>query len=74
MSAVSPTISPEKAYRLWRYNIDRERTLSVLARSMPLPKLLRFYAALVSLKAVSEHPLNAALFFDDLFIAYREVG
>lgn len=57
-----------------RYNIDRERTLRILARSMPLAKLLRFYAALLSLKAICEHPLNAGLFFDDLFIAYREVG
>jgi DNA polymerase III subunit delta' len=57
-----------------RYSIDREKTLSLLARSMPLLKLLRFYTALSSLKAISEHPLNASLFFDDLFIAYKEIG
>ncbi len=57
-----------------RYNIDREKSLGLLARSMPLLELLRFYAALSSLKAISEHPLNASLFFDDLFIAYKEIG
>ena len=57
-----------------RYNIDREKALSLLARSMPLLKLLRFYAALLSLKAICEHPLNASLFFDDLFITYKDIG
>jgi DNA polymerase III subunit delta' len=57
-----------------RYNIDREKALSLLARSMPRLKLLRFYAALSSLKAICEHPLNTGLFFDDLFIAYKEIG
>ncbi|MHB8667085.1 MAG: DNA polymerase III subunit delta' [Burkholderiales bacterium] len=57
-----------------RYNIDREKTLTVLARSMPLTKLLRFYAALSSLNAICEHPLNPGLFFDDLFILYKEIA
>lgn len=57
-----------------RYNIDREKKLGLLARSMPLLQLLRFYAILSSLQAISEHPLNARLFFDDLFIAYKEIG
>ena len=57
-----------------RYNIDREGKLSVLAQSMPVLKLLRFYSALSYLQAISEHPLNARLFFDDLFIAYKEIG
>ncbi|MGP1677556.1 MAG: hypothetical protein ACTS6J_10415, partial [Burkholderiales bacterium] len=56
-----------------RYNIDWERKLSPLAQSMPLLKLLRFYSVLCSLHAISEHPLNARLFFDDLFIAYKEI-
>jgi len=29
---------------------------------------------LSSMKAISEHPLNARLFFDDLFIAYKEIS
>jgi len=57
-----------------RYNIDLEKKLHPLARSMPLLKLLRFYSALLSLHAIAEHPLNARLFFDDLFIAYKEIG
>lgn len=57
-----------------RYNIDREGKLSVLVQGMPLLKLLRFYSALSSLQAISEHPLNARLFFDDLFITYKEIG
>ncbi len=57
-----------------RYNIDREKTLSQLARTMPTLKLLRFYGALASMKAISEHPLNARLFFDDLFITYKEIA
>ena len=57
-----------------RYNIDREKKLSLLAQSMPLLQLLRFYGALCSLQAISEHPLNVRLFFDDLFIAYKEIG
>lgn len=57
-----------------RYNIDREQKLSLLVKGMPVIKLLRFYKALSSLKAISEHPLNPRLFFDDLFIAYKELG
>lgn len=57
-----------------RYNIDQEKKLSHLVRTMPRLKLLRFYSALSSMKAISEHPLNARLFFDDLFIAYKEIG
>ena len=57
-----------------RYNIDQENTLAQLVQTMPTLKLLRFYSALSSMKAISEHPLNARLFFDDLFIAYKEIG
>ena len=57
-----------------RYNIDREQRLDLLARNMPVIRLLRFYTALSTLQAISEHPLNARLFFDDLFIAYKEIG
>jgi len=57
-----------------RYNIDREKTLVQLARTMPALKLLRFYSELMSMKAVAEHPLNARLFFDDLFFAYKQVA
>ena len=57
-----------------RYNIDQEKKLSHLAQTMPRLKLLRFYSALASMKAISEHPLNARLFFDDLFIAYKDIG
>lgn len=56
-----------------RYNIDQEKKLSNLLQTMPKPNLLRFYRALSSMKAISEHPLNARLFFDDLFIAYKEI-
>ena len=57
-----------------RYNIDRKKELSVLVKSMPLSNLLRFYSSLTTLHAISEHPLNARLFFDDLFIAYKEIA
>lgn len=57
-----------------RYNIDQEKKLSQLVQAMPKLKLLRFYGELASMKAVSEHPLNARLFFDDLFLAYKEIG
>jgi DNA polymerase-3 subunit delta' len=57
-----------------RYNIDWETKLSQLVRTMPRLKLLRFYSALSFMKAISEHPLNARLFFDDLFISYKEIG
>jgi DNA polymerase-3 subunit delta' len=57
-----------------RYSIDRETKLAQLVRTMPTPKLLRFYSALSSMKAISEHPLNARLFFDDMFIAYKEIS
>ena len=57
-----------------RYNIGYEKQLLRLALAMPKLKLLRFYSALLGMKAISEHPLNARLFFDDLFTAYREVG
>jgi DNA polymerase-3 subunit delta' len=57
-----------------RYNIDKEKKLGLLVQGMPIVGLLRFYGTLVSLQAISEHPLNARLFFDDLFIAYKEIG
>ena len=57
-----------------RYNIDRERTLESLARGMPLGKLLRFYSQLISMRAIADHPLNARLFFDDLFISYKDIS
>ena len=57
-----------------RYNIDWADRLNVLVQTMPLLKLLRFYRDLCFLEAISEHPLNARLFFDDLFIAYKELG
>ena len=57
-----------------RYNINQENRLGQLVQSMSRLKLLRFYSALASMKAISEHPLNARLFFDDLFIAYKEIG
>jgi len=57
-----------------RYNIDREQDLIHLVRTMSTLRLLRFYNVLATMKAISEHPLNARLFFDDLFIAYKEMG
>lgn len=57
-----------------RYNIDQEKMLIPIVRTMPRLRLLHFYSALSSMKAISEHPLNARLFFDDLFIAYKELG
>ncbi len=57
-----------------RYNVDLEKKMGLLVPSMPILKLLRFYSALSSLQAIAEHPLNARLFFDDLFIAYKEIG
>ena len=56
-----------------RYNIDQEKSLRQLVLAMPLLKLLRFYSELASIKAVSEHPLNARLFFDDLFFSYKQI-
>jgi DNA polymerase-3 subunit delta' len=57
-----------------RYNIDQASKLAQLAQAMPRLKLLRFFSALSSLKAIAEHPLNVKLFLDDLFIAYKEIG
>ncbi len=57
-----------------RYNLDREKALGHLVQAMPMFKLLRFYNELTSMKAVSEHPLNARLFFDDVFFAYKQIA
>jgi DNA polymerase-3 subunit delta' len=57
-----------------RYNIEYEKKLRQLVQLMPLPKLLRFYSELVSIKAVSEHPLNVRLYFDDLFFSYKQIA
>jgi len=57
-----------------RYDIDREKELHLLVQRMPKLNLLRFFSALSALQAIAEHPLNARLFFDDLFIAYKEIG
>lgn len=57
-----------------RYNVDREKKLGQLAQRMPLLQLLRYYSTLSALQAIAEHPLNARLYFDDLFIAYKEIG
>lgn len=57
-----------------RYNIDWEDRMRALAQTIPLLGLLRFYRELSGLKAIAEHPLNARLFFDDLFAAYKEIA
>lgn len=57
-----------------RYNIDQEKKLGQLARTMPVLKLLRFCKELTAMKAVADHPLNARLFFDDLFFAYKQIA
>ena len=57
-----------------RYNIDWEDRMRALAQAMSLHDLLRFYRELCGLKAIAEHPLNARLFFDDLFAAYKAIG
>lgn len=57
-----------------RYSTDREKALKILVKDMPRIQLLRFYSALCALKSIAEHPLNPRLFFDDLFIAYKEIA
>lgn len=57
-----------------RYNIGQERALGQVVRAMPTLNLLRFYSELCAMKAVSEHPLNARLFFDDLFFSYKRIA
>ena len=57
-----------------RYNIDREKELRLLVQRTPKLNLLRFFGTLSSRQAIAEHPLNSRLFFDDLFIAYKEIG
>ncbi len=57
-----------------RYNIEHERKLMQLAQKMPKLQLLQFYSALLSMKAICEHPLNARLFFDDLFFSYKDIA
>ena len=57
-----------------RYNIDQESKIVQLVRGMPVIGLLRFHRELSSMKAVAEHPLNARLFFDDLFFCYKQIG
>ncbi len=56
-----------------RYNIDREQAMTRIVQPMSALKVLRFYGTLATMKAMAEHPLNARLFFDDLFIAYKEI-
>lgn len=57
-----------------RYSTDREQALKLLVKGMPRIQLLHFYSALCALKSIAEHPLNPRLFFDDLFIAYKEIA
>lgn len=57
-----------------RYNIGYDKKLALLAQKMSKFKLLRFCSALSSMKAIAEHPLNARLFFDDLFISYKDLA
>lgn len=57
-----------------RYNIEHEKRMALLAQKMSRLELLRFYSTLVSLKAIAEHPLNPRLYFDDLFINYKELA
>ena len=56
-----------------RYNVDRGERMRALVQDLSLLGLVRFYRELCSLKAISEHPLNPRLFFDDLFITYKEI-
>ena len=56
-----------------RYNIDRVEVLARLVRGVSVRALQRYFGALCALRAISEHPLNPRLFFDDLFIEYKEI-
>ena len=57
-----------------RYNIEHESKLVQLGQKMPKLKLLQFCNALISMRAICEHPLNARLFFDDLFFSYKDIA
>lgn len=57
-----------------RYNIEREAVMIRLAATMSLRALQRYFGTLCALRAICEHPLNPRLFFDDLFISYKEIG
>ncbi len=57
-----------------RYYVDRQDDLGRLAGTISRSGLFKFERTLLSLQAIAEHPLNPRLFFDDLFIAYKEIA
>jgi len=53
-----------------RYHVRQAPTVRTIAGSLGLLPLLRFERSLYAARAVAQHPLNARLFLEDLFLRY----
>jgi DNA polymerase-3 subunit delta' len=56
-----------------RYHLDEAGALERLAGSPEPTALAGFLRALMGARALSQHPLNARLFFEDLLFKYRDL-
>jgi DNA polymerase-3 subunit delta' len=57
-----------------RYHTAQHERIITLARAMDTRKLLRFVSELQEARALSRHTLNARLFFEGIFLSYRQLG
>ena len=56
-----------------RYHVDDAEPLAKLAAAPQATALAGFLRALMGARALSQHPLNARLFFEDLLFKYRDL-
>jgi len=51
---------------------DHARAVEKIARNIDLPKVFRFESELRQTRRLINHPLNARLLLEQLFIAYKQ--
>jgi DNA polymerase-3 subunit delta' len=56
-----------------RYHLEEQQGVARMAAKCHPLALARFLRTLAAAKALSRHPLNAKLFFEDLLIGYRSI-
>ncbi len=57
-----------------RYHRAQQQRLVAISAKLDMRKLHRFMRELSDARALSQHPLNARLFFEAIFLSYRNLG
>ena len=57
-----------------RYHCAQRDRIVAISRKMDSRKLFRFVRELNEARALARHPLNARLFFEAIFLSYRDLG